>query len=95
MTLMESKRSETVIEGRTMRPVEVRIRTKASEVVIHKQEIAPGVYLGESLSEDRSGKAIVPILNTSEVDYTVDKSIRPEFSITTSMRVREEAGLAI
>ena len=73
--LMEIKVSKTVIKGPTIRPVEVSIRTKASEVVSHKQEIAPGVYLGESHSKVRFGKAIIPILDTFEVDYAVDQSI--------------------
>ena len=76
LTLKESKVSEDVIEGRTMRPVEVSIRTKAAEVVIHKQQIAPGVYLGTLLSKVRSAKSIVLILNSSKVE----QSIRPEFS---------------
>ena len=65
-----------------MLPVKIKVYTNIQEVIIHKEEIAPGIYIGESLTNVINGEAFVPTyLNTSNECFTVPMNFAPTFSI--------------
>ena len=55
-----------IIEGRAMRPIKMKVNTNVSVIVVHKKELAPGIYLGEAVTDVKDGEAIVPLLNTKQ-----------------------------
>ena len=69
-----------IIEGRAMRPIKMKVNTNVSVIVVHKKELAPGIYLGEAVTDVKDGEAIVPVLNTTEVDYAIEENFRPSFT---------------
>jgi hypothetical protein len=53
----------------------VRLPTKSKGLgIIPKEEIVPGVYLAESLTEEINGYCVTSIVNTLEKEVTVDPS---------------------
>ena len=69
-----------IIEGRAIRPIKMKVNTNVSVIVVHKKELAPGIYLGEAVTDVIDGEAIVPVLNTTEVDYAIEENFRPSFT---------------
>jgi hypothetical protein len=54
----------------------VRLLTKSSGFgIITKEELGPGVYLAETLTEGIDGYCVTSIVNTSEVDVTIDHPV--------------------
>jgi hypothetical protein len=54
----------------------VRLPTKSSGFGnVTKEELAPGVYLAETLTEEIDGYCVTSIENTFEVDVTIDSPV--------------------
>jgi len=54
----------------------VRLPTTSSGFgIVTKKELAPGVYLAEMLTEGIDGYCVTSIVNTSEVDVTIEPPV--------------------
>ena len=54
----------------------VRLPTMSSGFgIVTKEELAPGVYLAETLTEGIDGYCVTRIVNTSEVDVTIEPPV--------------------
>ncbi|GBP03392.1 Retrovirus-related Pol polyprotein from transposon 412 [Eumeta japonica] len=85
-TLYSSEECEKVdtqkvcLTKRAVTIVPVNIITKEKTVVVHKQEIFPGVYVGNTVVDTQNRITVVPILNSTENDISLNEEIKVKFS---------------
>ncbi|GBP02073.1 hypothetical protein EVAR_102528_1 [Eumeta japonica] len=85
-TLYTSEECEKVdtqkvcLTKRAVTIVPVNIITKEKTVVVHKQEIFPGVYVGNTVVDTQNRITAVPILNSTENDISLNEEIKVKFS---------------
>ena len=82
--------SRIVIPARVRQSVKIRVYTNIEEIIIHKDEVAPGVYIGESLTKVNNGEAFVPILNTTDENFSFPENYAPKFSRYNQFREPKE-----
>lgn len=75
-----------VATARSMTIVAVELETKHPTVVVEKQQLAPGVYLGATVTNVRDGKIKIPILNSTEDDFVLEEGFKPRFSSLLNFR---------
>ncbi|GBP04324.1 hypothetical protein EVAR_68156_1 [Eumeta japonica] len=67
--------------NKLIKPFLLRNRISSTEsVVVHKQQLRPGVYVGNAVVNVNNGDAAVPILNTRAKDMPVNKNLKVCFS---------------
>ena len=69
-----------VAKAKSVSIMALKINTKLPTIIIKKQELKPGIYLGGSATRVIKGKAFAPILNATDKDYEVDQDFSPKFS---------------
>jgi len=67
----KNKSHKLTLKTRTERIVHIPTKSKGQRI-ISKRGIVPGVYLAESLTEEINGYCITSIVNTLEMDITID-----------------------
>ena len=69
-----------IAEARAVTIVALNIRAKSSEIVVDKQELAPGIYLGGAATRVIKGRAFAPILNATDRAFVLDNGFVPKFT---------------
>lgn len=82
MKLQTSKpgRDRVNVPARSVMFVRVRVPSGPQEIILHKTELKPGVYLGETLGNPVHGFVHVPLMNSTENAFCWDGSFQPELS---------------
>ena len=83
-----------VSKARSVTIASVRVDSKHSTVVIEKQELSPGVYLGATVTDVKDGMVKVPVLNATETDYYLEGGFRPRFTGMVNFREPAEGMIA-